>query len=124
MGSRFGQSQAVSYDSVLHLRHILTEHVLTAIYSRSFLIHLLDVIYIFECRERGDYFAVRLVFFQLGAVDCNRYRIYAKSRVEIGRICFNVVNFESKTAYGRGEILKVILVFKLEVNLEMIRAVL
>ena len=29
------------------------------------LIHLLDVIYIFERRERGDYFAVRLVFFQL-----------------------------------------------------------
>ena len=74
--------------------------------------------------QRLDYFAVSLIFLKLRALNGQGNRVNAESRGYVCGVDLNIVNLHAKLSYSGNKALQIFLVFKFEMNLEVIGLVL
>ena len=86
--------------------------------------HFLDVVDVFDGAKRIDYLTVSLVFLELCALNGKRNTVNAKTGVNVSGVNLDIVDSETKLSDCSNEALKIFLVLKLEMHLEVIGAIL
>ena len=87
-------------------------------------VDLLGVVDEVERVDCVDHLAMAAVFGSVLLTDGQRNGENAQTGVDVGRVGFDVVDFQPEGTHGGDETLEVLAVFQLQVNLKVIRAVL